>query len=121
MDRSWPCGSTGETSLDVLTFFFDHHLGLASRLFLILGLPAEIECKVVKAHEDWFDASKACAIRNPTGTAWAGYRHLASFLFSVMNRTTGTYESIQMPFVTSPIRLPRTWNDERSSSSKSRC
>jgi hypothetical protein len=98
-----------ETSLDVLTFFFDHHLGLASRLFMKLGLPAEIERQVVKAHEDWFDASKACAIRNLTGMTWAGYRHLASSLFSIMNSITGKYEPIQMPFGTSPIRLPRTW------------
>ncbi len=56
MHRSWPGGYTGETSLDVLTCFFDHHLGLASRLFMKLGLPAEIERQVVKAHEDWFDA-----------------------------------------------------------------
>ena len=31
MDNSWPGGSTIETSLYVLTFFFDHHLGVASR------------------------------------------------------------------------------------------
>ena len=52
-DRLWPGGSTGETSLDVLTFFFDHHSGLASRLFMKLGLPTEIERQVVnKARED---------------------------------------------------------------------
>jgi hypothetical protein len=66
MDRSWPDGSTGDTSLDMLTFSFDHQLGLASRSFMKLGLSAEIERQVVKAHEDGFDASKAYAIRNLT-------------------------------------------------------
>ena len=103
MDRSWPDGFTYET-LDVLTFFFDHHhMGLASRLFMKLGLPAEIERQVVKAHEDWFDDSKACAIRNLTEMTWAGCCHLARSLFSVINSTTGKYEPIKMMFGTSPI------------------
>ena len=94
MDRSWPGGSTCETSLDVLTFFFDHHLSPASRLFMKFGLPGKIERQVVKAYEDWFHASKACAIRNLIGMTWAGYCHLTSSLFSVMNSTTGKYEPI---------------------------
>ncbi len=66
MDDNWHNGSTGEVTLEVLSYFLDHHLGLASRLFTKLGLPAEIERKVVKAHEDWFNPEKACAIRNQT-------------------------------------------------------
>jgi hypothetical protein len=77
MDTNWYNGSTGEVTLEVLAYFLDHHLGLASRLFMKLGLPAEIERQVVNAHEDWLDSEKACAIRNFRGMTWAGYRHIA--------------------------------------------
>ncbi len=110
MDTNWYNGSTGKVTLQVLAFFLDHHLGLASRLLMKLGLPAEIEREVVKAHEDWFNIEKACAIRNQTGMTWAGYRHIATTLFSSKNSETGKYEPMQMPFGTSPIRLPRLWS-----------
>ena len=42
----------GEVTLEVLAFFLDHHLGIASTLFVNLFLLAEIDCEVVKAHED---------------------------------------------------------------------
>ncbi len=58
MDDNWFNGSTGEVTLEVLAYFLNHHLGLASRLFVKLGLPAKIERRVVKAHEDWFDSEK---------------------------------------------------------------
>jgi hypothetical protein len=89
MDANRHNGSTGEFTLEVLAYFLDHHLGLASRLFMKLGLPAEIERQVVRAHEDWFDSEKACAIRNQTGMTWAGYRHIASTFFCSRNSEPG--------------------------------
>jgi hypothetical protein len=72
MDANWHNGSTREVTLEVLAYFLDHHLRLASRLFMSIFLPAEIERQVIQAHEDWFDSEKACAIRNQTGMTWAG-------------------------------------------------
>ena len=107
MDINWHNGSREEVALEVLAYFLDHHLGLASRMFMKLGLPAEIERQVVKAHEAWFDSEKACAIRNQAGMTWAGYRHIASTFLCSMNSETGKYEPMSLPFGRAPIRLPR--------------
>ena len=56
MDANWYNGSTGEVTLEVLAFFLHHHhLGLASKFFMKLGLPAKIVREAIKAHEDWFN------------------------------------------------------------------
>ena len=105
----WDGGCTGETALEVFTYFFDHHQAFATRLFIQLGLPQEIERQVVSAHESWFSAEKAVALRNQTGMTWDGYRHLAGTMFCDRDAVTGKYLPIAMPFGGSPVRLPRTW------------
>ena len=49
MDNNWHNGYTREVALEVLAYLIDHHLGLASRLFIKLGSPTEIERQVVNA------------------------------------------------------------------------
>jgi hypothetical protein len=50
MDTNWHNGSTGEATLEVMAYFLDLHLGLASRLFMKLGLSVKIERNVINAY-----------------------------------------------------------------------
>lgn len=108
-ESTWSDGAEGETALEVLTYYLDHHTPFATKLFVELDLPAEIERQTITALEDWFTVEKAVTLRNITDMTWEGYRHFSGSLFCTRDADTGKYVPIKMPFGGKPIQAPRTW------------
>ena len=108
-ESSWSDGPDGETALEVFTYYLDHHTPFATKVFVELGIPKEIEAQVIRALEEWFTVEKAVTLRNITGMTWEGYRHFSGSLFCNRDAVTGKYVPITMPFGGKPLQAPRTW------------
>lgn len=106
--KTFSDGSTGESALEVLTFFLDLRSTLARDIMIKLEIPTAIEAEVVRSLQASLSVEKAAAIRSSTGMTWDGYRQFAKALFTEWDPVACTETPMDMPFGGKPPQAPRT-------------
>lgn len=109
LEDTFSDGTCGESALEVLTYFLDHHTSLARNLIVKLEIPQAIEAEVVRHLQANLTTEKAASMRSSTGMTWEGYRQYSSSLFTEWCPVRCKNIPIGMPYGGQPPQPVKTW------------